>query len=545
MTIFSKTKDRSSTSEIFISMLISGLTVLVFLLSLSTHYVENDDVLMSSISSGSYSGQPSEYLVFTNFLIGWVLKILPKINNEINWYTVYLYLTHTVSLAVFFYCFLLKSKNLAVSIIFFFTGFALISANLLQDLQFTTTAATAGVSGLCLLILGREHFAEKAIAILLIIFSSLIRYETTVLILLSAIPVFFVVLRKGQKNKIIGLSVALLGIFICHLANKVYYQSNVEWSNFLQSIKIRQDIQENKYFYTYHQAASTLKKVAWSEDDFYLFKGFTFDNSPKYSLANLEKIAKTVNEGKLNSIQNEFSFSKFYNGFVSIFLRFKKPFLLSVILLALTRKPKKFLFFHVSFFFTILILSVLDLFGYPLKERVIQINLLSTTLLCLFTYVDGFKLNWVIGTAFGLFFFYSVYLLWIKGLSIKKERITAEMAYNEVLTLSKNKLTVISHYVFKPEALSPFKPDIYPYHFYVTGWVSGIPFNHQKIKKSTGNIESKNLNCLSNSSQLQWIFNSKIGMNTFLQSLLEKNYILGHERKIKLENSNSGIYLIE
>ena len=70
MTVFSVPKNLSKANEIFVSLLIPVFSVLVFLLFFETHYVENDDVLMASISSGSYSGKPSEYLVFTNFLIG-------------------------------------------------------------------------------------------------------------------------------------------------------------------------------------------------------------------------------------------------------------------------------------------------------------------------------------------------------------------------------------------------------------------------------------------------------------------------------------------
>jgi len=545
MTVFSVPKNLSKANEIFVSLLIPVFSVLVFLLFFETHYVENDDVLMASISSGSYSGKTSEYLVFTNFLIGFFLKWINEISNTINWYTVYLYLTHTFSLSVIFYCLLQKSKSLISATLFFLTAFALINVNLLQDLQFTTTSAVAGVAGLSLFFMGRDHISEKVLSVFLIVFSSMIRFETTVLLLLSTIPVLVVTLKRSQKNKIIVLAIALTGVLGCQLANNQYYQSNTEWSNFLKYNKIRGDIQENKYFYNYQQVASTLKELNWSEDDFYLFKGFSFDNSTKYSLGNLEKIYKEVNQLKISSLQKELNFSTIYNGFVHILFKFKGLFFLSFLLFGFNRQWRRMLFIQGAILTPIFILTGLELLGYPVKERVIQINLVSTTVLCIFTFIEGVKLNWLIAVLTGLFFSYSMYITWIKGLSIEKERTKNEMAYSEILALTKNKLTVISNYVFKPEALSPFQSNVYPHHFYTTGWTSGIPFNRQKIKDFTNSPEIENLNCLSKSSDFQWIFNSKIEMNNFLQSLLKKNYPLGQNRLFKIKNSNSGIYIIK
>jgi hypothetical protein len=162
MTNILATKNLRKASEIFISMFIPVFIVLIFLLFFNTHYVENDDVLMASISSGSYSGKPSEYLVFTNFLIGFFLKGTNQITNTINWYTLYLYFTHTISLSVIFYCLLQKSKDLILTTLLFLTVFALVNVNLLQDLQFTTTSAVAGVAGLSLFFHGQRSYFRKS-----------------------------------------------------------------------------------------------------------------------------------------------------------------------------------------------------------------------------------------------------------------------------------------------------------------------------------------------------------------------------------------------
>src|SRR6267142_3034143 len=72
---------------VFVAVALLNLTffgaVLIFLVP---DYETNDDLAMQLIASGFYTGHPSEYLVFTSFAIGWMLRLLYEFSGSFNWY---------------------------------------------------------------------------------------------------------------------------------------------------------------------------------------------------------------------------------------------------------------------------------------------------------------------------------------------------------------------------------------------------------------------------------------------------------------------------
>ena len=53
-------------------------------------FESNDDIGMAHIVSGVTTGTPSAELIFSNILIGSVLKFLYGLTDRVNWYTLYL-----------------------------------------------------------------------------------------------------------------------------------------------------------------------------------------------------------------------------------------------------------------------------------------------------------------------------------------------------------------------------------------------------------------------------------------------------------------------
>lgn len=46
----------------------------IFLVCATPVYETNDDLVMQLIASGFYTGHPDAHLIFTNILIGWILR---------------------------------------------------------------------------------------------------------------------------------------------------------------------------------------------------------------------------------------------------------------------------------------------------------------------------------------------------------------------------------------------------------------------------------------------------------------------------------------
>src|SRR5690242_15637487 len=82
---------------ISLAALINGLLFLIFFACVTPGYENNDDLGMQLIASGFYTGHPSECLVFTNFLLGLVLRCLYQVSVTHNWYLIYLVTVHYIA----------------------------------------------------------------------------------------------------------------------------------------------------------------------------------------------------------------------------------------------------------------------------------------------------------------------------------------------------------------------------------------------------------------------------------------------------------------
>jgi len=119
----------------------------------------NDDYAMMSIASGLIDGNPDAHLMFTNILIGTVLKFLYSFTTSVDWYGLYLILVLLVSAFA-----LLKilidlfrgtiSRPIALLIFFIFMPRLIFSFN------FTSVAMIACFTGISLL--ARSTFAGQA-----------------------------------------------------------------------------------------------------------------------------------------------------------------------------------------------------------------------------------------------------------------------------------------------------------------------------------------------------------------------------------------------
>ncbi len=72
----------------------SGACLGAALSTVTLGFESNDDVGMAQIVSGVTTGTPSAELIFSNILIGSVLKFLYGLTDGVNWYTLYLLGAH-------------------------------------------------------------------------------------------------------------------------------------------------------------------------------------------------------------------------------------------------------------------------------------------------------------------------------------------------------------------------------------------------------------------------------------------------------------------
>ena len=196
-----------------VNLILFGL----FLACATSVYETNDDLMMQMIASGFHTGHPDEHLVFTNILIGRVLRFLYGAWAGCNWYLIYLLVVHYAALTAI--AFLVVSRRGGWLFTFLYLGFFLIvETHILLCLQFTTTAFLAGTAGLLLLVDGLRpgcpaHWPKVTAGIAFVGLMCLVREPVMLLLAVIACPFLLERLGLAGWRRLLGTGLACAGIF--------------------------------------------------------------------------------------------------------------------------------------------------------------------------------------------------------------------------------------------------------------------------------------------------------------------------------------------
>jgi len=282
-----------------IAVLLNSVLVGLFLLFATPYYETNDDLSMQFIASGFYTGHPSEYLVFTNVLIGWPLKFLYTHWSGHNWYLGYLLFTHYLALTGF--AFVIFSRRLDRLFVLLYIGFFLFAEiRILLRPQFTTTAFLAGMVGLLLVVDGMSSSppgrSVRLIAgFLLFSLMSLIREPVAPLLLIMAFP--FLAERFGfsawRRLAVVYVLSAILFIGL-HGLNQWAYSRHPGWARFSQYNALRGEIHGTELGRLVEKAAPV---VGWNQNDTKMFIDSYYPESELYgSVATMRALHSTLKE---------------------------------------------------------------------------------------------------------------------------------------------------------------------------------------------------------------------------------------------------------
>jgi len=225
---------RYGASIIFLISLIFFVFSVYFL---PIKFQTNDDVAMCQIASGASTGTPETRLIFINIIYGIVLSFFYKIFSGIEWYTVFFSIIHIVSLSIIVYTFLRTKKSILikkVSVILLYV----LEFTIIQNLQFTTTAAIAALAGTILLFKKKNIYI--IIGIILFLIGTLIRFHSGMLVMLLMLPCFFYEYFLKEKNIriIISVAICICIAFIFQLIDKQAYKVK-EWSYYNEYNAVR------------------------------------------------------------------------------------------------------------------------------------------------------------------------------------------------------------------------------------------------------------------------------------------------------------------
>lgn len=278
-----------------VALLLTALMFGLFALVATPAYDTNDDGAMARIASGRYSGEPTEFLIFSSTLIGQILKRLYDLSDRINWYALYLYSVHFISMTVLLYIFLDQERR-GRSLSAFLLLFIFFELYLLLRVQFTSTSVVAAQSGVLLML----HLANKQTnkvplfafpaAALLIVLGGLVREQAMFLALLVSLPlVVFVFLRTRSKAIPIVIALALLMSLGAGQYDRYRYSRDDGWFAYMEYNAARGKIHDSPIAKNVHEE-TVLRAVGWSENDAAMFISWFFSDREIYSKDKLETL---------------------------------------------------------------------------------------------------------------------------------------------------------------------------------------------------------------------------------------------------------------
>jgi hypothetical protein len=296
-----------------------AVSVVAFQISYDT----NDDVFMSMIVAGQgFCPAPDEHLVFSNVLLGHLLKRLYLALPHVAWYGCYLLFVHFLAQVAVLYCALVTEQPCAGSgprpaprtadarrrgfrrrFAAYLVYFAVVELVLLNSLQFTTTAFLAAQAGIFLLWLAARRRADRAeggpfvplcAAVILIVVAGLIRVESLGMALLVAAPLGLLLARRGSRRALIPSAaaavVAALLVLMATAYNRASYQVDPAWSGFYSYNQLRCKFNDYQWTSYTPQTALAFSAVGWSKNDHAMIARWFFDDPVLYSEAKLRSV---------------------------------------------------------------------------------------------------------------------------------------------------------------------------------------------------------------------------------------------------------------
>jgi hypothetical protein len=265
----------------------------------------NDDPLVAMIASGTgIALRPDPHLIFTHVLLGKALNVLYTVAARRPWYGLFLVssqlLAHIILAAVCLGTRRRVAGALAANALFFLC----VGLPLLLDLQFTSTAVFVASAGLlALLALPPSAEAETprprlAVAVLLVVLGSLIRFDGLLLALLPAAalavvwwPAFTPAERPRRRNAILAALLLALGL---RVADRAAYALQPEWRAFLElNDQLRTLLDWRRLPYG-PGTAGIYARAGFSENDAALLRTWFYADPSVFSTSRLGELVRAA-----------------------------------------------------------------------------------------------------------------------------------------------------------------------------------------------------------------------------------------------------------
>lgn len=442
------------------------LNLVVFILCariLPISFLANDDVAMAWIANGVTSGTPDCHLIFMNAIYGSFLTLFYNIVPNIEWYSVFFAVFHIIAISIIILFFFNKIQNKIVRWVLICL-FYLLWFRIIQFFQFTTTTAMLAFSGILLLV-DRKYVVGG----LILLISSMLRFDAAGLIGLLSIPLFIKSYRFEMK-KYIPIAIILFVICGVHLSNNLFYQSE-EWQEYCEYNHYRAIINDspNNWILSESELPENISK-----ENLQLLRNFKADPC-QISNADMKVLAEIIDNTpfakKCHNFSNTINHNQFYKLYLGIFI------LMFTLALFFADDRRNRILVAFAFILFISVLWYISLNGH-IKQRILE-----SVLFPLFSYVLllGDRQNPLFSVrsilvvlplllSCGILFIHERACMRTSGISTKEEQL-------QLIAKTGNLKIINLNYDFQSELISPFHLYEFPKQkFIVGGWLTKSPF---------------------------------------------------------------------
>jgi len=284
------------------SFVLTGVLFGGVFLFLVPSFRTNDDVAMAMWAQGVGLGvEPTEYIVFSNVLIGLALKGLYRVLPSVPWYGAYLYGALVLSTALTFFAILRWSPvawRMCIPIVLALVAYI----EFFTRLQFTIVAFLVTQSGVILFLSvaggGRRagHWWWLVVSALLVAFGAAIRVYSCALVLLLAAPALAVSLALASDKRawLQAGGVLAAGVIVSaglEMMNRAYYAATPEWANFFGQNALIARFTDYLGIVNYtKQTKPIFDAVGWSYNDFRMLTRWFFADSEVFSADKMRQV---------------------------------------------------------------------------------------------------------------------------------------------------------------------------------------------------------------------------------------------------------------
>lgn len=307
----------------------------VFLLALipcitdRLYFFAVDDYLINLTAQGAYGTELSQYLIFNNILLGYLIKIFYLAVPAINWYPLF----QVISIIFAFSVINSSLFKISSNKVFILLISGLLEMLVVYHLTFTVVSYVCGGAGIVNLICavwkqkkGKKLYVKRIIPFfLLILLGDFWREGTVATAAVAFLPLIILCIMK--KREILGafiLTVFILaGIRLC---DDLLYSSNV-WEKYETFNTVRSQVLDYDHA-DYNEYREEFDKIGLSENDVNCLYQWIFADKNVYSESVMEEIVGMQN------VTERYNFNLF-DILVSMFHQKYNYWFFAVILLSL------------------------------------------------------------------------------------------------------------------------------------------------------------------------------------------------------------------